>query len=71
MLFYVLITFNMIVPIFAIAHLAAKAIKNSTSSEDFKNGTSAWHKGYAIGASVLLPGRSATEMRRDAWRKYS
>ena len=59
----------MIVPILSLAYLAGKAIKKASSSEDFKNGTSAWHKGAAIGASVLLPGSATAEMRRDAFRK--
>ena len=59
----------MIVPIFTLAHLAGKAIRKTTSSQDFKNGTSALHKGAAIGMSVLSPGRASTEMRRDAFRK--
>ena len=59
----------MIVPIFALTRLASQAIKKASSSDDFKNGTSAWHKGAAIGMSVLLPGSATAEMRRDAFRK--
>ena len=56
-------------PLFALGHLVGKALSASTKSEDFKNGTSAWHKGAAIGMSVLLPGSATAEMRRDAFRK--
>jgi hypothetical protein len=59
----------MIVPIFALGHLVGKALASTKSSESFQDGTSALHKGAAIGMSILMPGTASTEMRRDAFRK--
>ena len=41
----------------------------ATESNSFQEGTSALHKVAAIGMSILMPGKAADEMRRDAFRK--
>lgn len=69
MLFYVFITFNMSNYNRGQALGSFLGAPRATEPNSFEEGTSALHKFAAIGMSILMPGKAADEMRRDAFRK--